>query len=247
MSVELLIVDNGSTDAPKNVSEASNFPRMQLRYLTEPRLGKGYAYNTALTKSNGDVLLFTDDDVRVPHNWIEGMCSPILAGEVDAVAGGVSIAPHLRRDWMNSEQRAWLASTDRVATEPSWRMVGANMAFSRRILTKIPRFDINLGPGALGFEDETLLSLQIIAAGFRTARRLDFEVEHHFDPDRLTRTSLLALADKMGRSAAYVERHWMHYHRSRPTLKWVKHVLELKVRQAWDSSISRKRRKYSRG
>jgi hypothetical protein len=44
-------------------------------------------------------------------------------------------------------------------------------------------------------------------------------------------------AAKMGRSQAYVEHHWIHYHRSLPRLKWIKHLLQLsvlRVLKGWD-------------
>ncbi len=48
-------------------------------------------------------------------------------------------------------------------------MVGANMVFHRRVLSKVPGFDTDLGagPGSLGFGEETLFSRQLTEAGFR--------------------------------------------------------------------------------
>jgi glycosyltransferase involved in cell wall biosynthesis len=231
--VELLVVDNGSTDRTPDVvaAAAGRLPGIGVRHLVEPVAGQSRARNLGVAESIGEVVLFTDDDVRPPGDWITAVTSPILSGECDAVAGGVRIADHLLRDWMTPRLRSWFASTDGLAREPNWRMVGANMAFSRRVLEKVPAFDVALGPGGLGFGDETLFSSQLVEAGYRTARALDVQVEHHFSPHRLSAASLRDAAIRMGRSQAYVEYHWVHYRRPAPRLRWMKHRAEYEMKR----------------
>jgi hypothetical protein len=89
-------------------------------------------------------------------------------------------------------------------------MVGANMAFHRHVLDRVPGFEVELGPGALGFYDETLFSLQLMAAGYNLVGAMETSVEHHFDLSRLTRKGMIDLARKMGRSHAFVFHHWEH-------------------------------------
>jgi len=50
-------------------------------------------------------LLFSDDAVRFPPDWIVPRIAPIVAGRADAVAGGVRLAPPLLRPWMGSTRR----------------------------------------------------------------------------------------------------------------------------------------------
>src|SRR5258708_4953396 len=69
LSCELIVVDNGSTDDTAAVVRSSAFPQIPVRYLHEPRPGKGHAYNTGLAEARGNILLFTDDDVRLPRQW----------------------------------------------------------------------------------------------------------------------------------------------------------------------------------
>src|SRR5258708_3514138 len=99
LSVELVVVDNGSTDHTKNVVAHCAIPDISVRYVLESRRGQCFARNRGISETTGEVIIFTDDDVRPAHNWIEGMCRPILTGLADAVAGGVHIAPHLQRPW----------------------------------------------------------------------------------------------------------------------------------------------------
>ena len=112
---------------------------------------------------------------------------------------------------MRRDHRDWLASTE---YSHQWdgppMMIGANMAFSRQVLTKVPAFDLELGPGGSGFWDETLFSFQLNEAGYRIHRAFDVVAEHHFDEARLRRASFLADAKKRGRGLAYIKHHWEH-------------------------------------
>jgi glycosyltransferase involved in cell wall biosynthesis len=161
--VELLVVDNGSTDHTEQVVQTADFPHMRVKYLCEPRIGKSHAYNTAISIAAGEILLCTDDDVRVPAHWIEGMCRPIFQSNADAVAGGVVFPPHIEALFENYPQknrRGWFASTHELDPQKPGRMVGANMAFHRRVIDKVPAFDVELGPGpeVLGNFEDTMFS-----------------------------------------------------------------------------------------
>jgi GT2 family glycosyltransferase len=206
---EVLVVDNASTDNTHAVVESGKATKMPVRYVFEPRRGKGHAYNTGMAEARGEVFIFTDDDVRPMPRWIEGMCRPILDGQADGVQGGVRIPLHLRRPWMKKLHLELLASTEFVEDEVSY-LVGANMAFSRKVLERVPGFDPELGPGALGFLDESLFSMQLKVAGYRLVFAPDAAVEHHFDAARLTSWSFRDRAYRDGQSRAYVAHHWEH-------------------------------------
>jgi glucosyl-dolichyl phosphate glucuronosyltransferase len=234
LKCELIVIDNASNDGTaelvKNYRLDNQAP---LVYLFEPRQGQCFARNAGLAAARGRFILFTDDDVRPPVDWVEGMCAPLLAGRAEAVAGGVRIAPHLLRPWMGWRQRAWLASTDSIDAHEPDRMVGANMAFSKEVLKQVPAFDTELGPGASGFYDETLFTFQLREAGFRVASALGVTVEHHFDESRLLRASFLDSARKMGRSRAYWSYHWEHRELPSPQRELALARLRLAKWRAW--------------
>jgi glycosyltransferase involved in cell wall biosynthesis len=206
-TAELLVVDNASTDSTADVIKQFRCPNIPVTYLYEPIPGKCRSLNRAVQASTGHILMFADDDVCAPENWIEGMCSPIVAGNADIVAGGVRLAPELVQPWFRPIDRDWLASTEGVDRENPSAM-GANMAISRRVFARVPMFDVDLGPGVTGAGEETLIVGQAKAAGFRVAQRFDVEVEHHFDVSRLTRKSYLTMADRYGQTRAYLLYHW---------------------------------------
>ena len=209
--VELLVIDNGSSDDTAEVVRSCAIPGVSVRFVLEKKPGLSNGRNRGLAEAKGDIILFTDDDVRPPANWIAGMCEPILSGKADAVAGGVRIAPGLLRPWMSPMHRSWLASSEWLESGKPQAMVGANMVFSRKVLEKVPGFDSELGAGALGSGEEGLFSAQLIEAGYRIADRTDLCMEHHFQPSRLKRSSWLDAAEKLGISHAYRGHHWEHW------------------------------------
>jgi glycosyltransferase involved in cell wall biosynthesis len=66
---ELLLIDNNSNDSTAAVARAFA-ARLPLRYLFEPTQGLSAARNRALRECGGEVLLFTDDDVRFDRDWL---------------------------------------------------------------------------------------------------------------------------------------------------------------------------------
>jgi glycosyltransferase involved in cell wall biosynthesis len=209
--LELLVVDNGSTDDTPSVLAEAAHSMPHLRALHEPVPGHSRSLNRALRQSVGQAILMTDDDVRVPETWLEEMASPLLSNEADAIAGGVRLAEHLVRPW---QQHPWvsglLATTDRLDPSAPEDMVGANMALHRRVLDVVTGFDEHLGPGALGLGADTLLAYRVRAAGFRLQGRFDTVVVHHPHTGRLQHDSLTAAAEAAGRFRGYAAYHWEH-------------------------------------
>ena len=206
-TVELVLVDNGSSDGTEELAKGAVLPNVSLRYVFEPRKGKGYAYNAGLAAASGAVFLFTDDDTRVPRNWVEAMCRPILEKRAAAVQGGVRIAAHLERPWLKGVLRTWVAEVMDPVHAPAG-LVGANMAVGREALGICGPFDVRLGPGAAGFFDDTVFGWALQAAGREILYLPSVAVEHHFDPDRLSLQAFMISAQRMARSRALVFRDW---------------------------------------
>ncbi|MEI8194431.1 MAG: glycosyltransferase [Phycisphaerae bacterium] len=226
MPTELLMVDNASTDHTPQVIAECEMRNLQLRPLHESRRGKSIAFNGALAKARGRIVLCTDDDVRVPANWIEGLCRPIFENKSDAVIGGVCLAPYLERPWLKGMKRSWLAATDEY-DDHATTLIGANMAIARPVLERLGGLDPELGPGALTAADDVLLSWQINEAGYRVTTALDVAVEHHLREDRLTRAAFLNRARLEGAQQAYLFHHWLHSRIRHSHLKLWKHQAQL--------------------
>jgi len=208
-SVEAILVDNGSSDGTADCVGDWQPKNMAVRYVREERGGKSYGLNNAVARANGDVLLFADDDVRFPQEWLQTMSAPIVAGRASAVQGAIRIAAHLMRPWMTDRIRENLAHIEPSPGETT-DLIGANMAISRAVFEKVPAFDVELGPGPASGGEDTLFGWQMGEAGFRIETAPNSVVEHHFDESRLTRRSLLLAAQKGAYSDAYMRHHWLH-------------------------------------
>jgi glycosyltransferase involved in cell wall biosynthesis len=211
LGVELLVVDNGSTDdTPAVVAGFSPQSGVRVRSIHVPQRGAARARNVALRAAAGRVIVFLDDDTWPGPCWLEPLCAPILDGAADAVAGGIRLAAHLERPWMTPRHRVWLASTEALDPRAPEEMVSANMALGRHVLAKVESFDVELGGGALGYGEDALFSRQLLRAGFRIVSAFDAVVEHHVDPVRLTRAGFGEAAELRGRTLAYLRHHWEH-------------------------------------
>ena len=226
LQCETLVIDNG---LPMPQSKRPKQPACPIcpSLFLQSKQGQSHARNTGIANARGEIIVFTDDDLRFPTDWIARMIEPIQSGQAQAVTGGVHIAPHLERSWMQELHRAWLAETINRNKYIGNSLVGANMAFLRKVLTRVPRFDIELGPGALGFADDSLFSRQLEEAGYTIADQRDVIVEHHFLRSRLTRNSFGDTAGKHGRSSAYMMYHWEHEKVAAPLLQWMRKRLQL--------------------
>lgn len=68
---EVIVVDNRSTDATRDLVGVlrRSFP-VPLRYLHEPQPGPAAARNAGLRSALADHVLFLDDDIRVPDEYL---------------------------------------------------------------------------------------------------------------------------------------------------------------------------------
>ena len=229
-TVELLVVDNGSTDHTQAIINEARLDNMKLRQISEPRAGLSHARNTGMSVARGGIILFTDDDVRPAPDWLEKMVAPLMAGTCDAVVGTVREAGHLQRSWMEPFHKVWVAiPAGNGDTEPE--LVGASMGFRRSVLERVPAFDPELGPGSLGFGDDTLFSWQLREAGHRLRRVPDALIMHHFEPSRLLHSQWLADARKRGHTSAYLLHHWQHGAVKNPLLRASYFAAKLRLRR----------------
>jgi glycosyltransferase involved in cell wall biosynthesis len=203
--VELIVVDNNSTDDTPSIVKQAKLP-FPVRYVFEGRTGTSNARNAGLAAARHNILLWTDDDILVPRDWIGPMTTPIAAGTTDIVAGGVRLAPHLQRPWMKPWQASLFASTARLQEGPLMDAVGANMAFGRHVLAAVNEFD----PEATYCEESHFIE-RLYRLGYRITPAFDAEVEHHFDPSRLTHASFVTAMQRLGRAQAYLHYHWRHH------------------------------------
>ncbi len=93
--LEVVVVDDGSTDATPAILRGIDDPRVKV-VRHERNRGKGAAVRTGLQHATGDVILIQDADLEYsPHDY-PNLLAPILEGKADVVYGSrfVGHAPH---------------------------------------------------------------------------------------------------------------------------------------------------------
>ena len=88
---ELIVVDNNSTDETGDVvRQAQSWFPVPLRYIFEGNQGRCAALNAGIIESTGEILVTTDDDVRVDEDWLDRAAEGLLGcGRGDRSTGRV--------------------------------------------------------------------------------------------------------------------------------------------------------------
>lgn len=230
METELLVVDNASTDATAQVVRNARIKNIPVKYLFEPRKGKSNALNAALARARGELLVFTDDDVRPESLWLESITRPLMDRACDAAVGRITLAPELHRAWMTPQYWGGISICDNPTDVPL-QLVGANMCLHRGVFQRVPSFDPRLGPGALGLAEDTLFGWQLVEAGFRIHYIPQAAVLHYADASRLRRRHCISERVKYGASLGYVLHHWRHGTMKSPRFRYYLISAKLKARR----------------
>lgn len=178
--LELVVIDQSDDDATERA--LAQVPgSAKLRYIKTSTRGLSKARNLATQQTRGAIIAFTDDDCKVPPDWVrslrkvfeENPATGLLFGRVTipemarGIAHAASFEPHQR----HIEQRL-----------PDVRLawgIGANMSVRRSLLERVGPFDDLLGAGApFRAGEEVDFSIRALAAGERITNASEVTLLH---------------------------------------------------------------------
>ncbi|MET0286636.1 MAG: glycosyltransferase [Polyangiales bacterium] len=90
-NVEVLVVDDGSTDDTAEVTQRYADKDARVRLLTKPNGGKAHAANHGLQHATADYVIAVDADTLVTPGSIERLVAHFVDPEVTAVCGNVEV------------------------------------------------------------------------------------------------------------------------------------------------------------
>ena len=197
--LEVVVADNNSSDDTRARVEtaAAREGAPIIRYLHVVEPGKSFAVNAALAQASGDLLVFTDDDVRPEPDWIERLAAAFERTGADFVAG--RILPRWESEpprWLSPSLYGVLAVPENgTASRPidsshsAIIPIGANMAVRRHVVDRIGGLRTDLGKldGTLRTGEDHEFFLRMLQAGFRGAYEPSAVVRHWVPSARLTR------------------------------------------------------------
>jgi glycosyltransferase involved in cell wall biosynthesis len=195
----ICVVDNGSSDHTQDIVKkvAARFPTHQLFALFEPLPGVCRAHNRGIAATESDYLVFPDDDVRVPPNWLESFLIHFeTKDEKLAIIGGeiVPIWKGKKPDWITEGMLVFLSATTNLGHLPRYvgfeeYFIECNCCYRRKDLAEIGNF-----PEYLGRSGNSLLCGQnVVESGIKQRGGLalydpNIIVRHIIHADRLTPT-----------------------------------------------------------
>lgn len=172
--VETIVVDDGSRDDTAAI--AATFAG--VRVISIPNGGLSAARNVGLAHATGEIVAYTDADVRVDEDWLTYLVQPMLHSAV-AGSGGPNVVP-ADDPWVaQCVARAPGGPThvlldDRIAEH----VPGCNMAFRREALTAIDGFN----PVYLRAGDDVDVCWRLQAKGLTIGFAPSALVWHHHRP-----------------------------------------------------------------
>jgi len=205
--LEIIVVDNAPEDEGichlvNSLAELDH----RIRYVPEPTRGLSRARNCGLRHASGDLIAYTDDDVRVDQDWIMGLLRGFgRRPDVACVTGLVASASLERPAEKYFDARVWWSSSceprvydaTRGPTDPRLHPyaagqfgTGANFAFRASTLRAIGGFDESLGAGSrTGGGEDLDVFVRVIRSGYALAYEPAALVwhEHRVDEDDLRR------------------------------------------------------------
>lgn len=190
-SIEVVVVDNGSTDDTRAVAESFTSNNLTIRYIYEGQRGLGHARNAGLHASTGRYLAYLDDDAVPSQGWCAAICETFeqlnTEGNAIVAALGGPIAPVFetkRPEWLTEELGALytiLNLGESVKAFPQGaHPFGANCAFRRDVLLRHPwNENINMC-------DEVELFSRLGKESYRWLYVPEMRVDHFLPASRLT-------------------------------------------------------------
>lgn len=144
---ELVIVDNGSTDATAAIiAEFSGTAAFSVVAAYEPDAGSYRARNVGWTAAKGEFIAFTDDDCYVGENHVDRVAALFAAPEIGYGGGRLTLFDPA--DYPITIQLQDVPALIQPRSYiPAGFLHGANMAFRRDVLVEIGGFDPGLISG----------------------------------------------------------------------------------------------------
>ena len=194
---EVVVVDNNSPDDTRGVVEtaAAGYPA-PLRYAFEKEQGRSAALNHGFRVARGEIIVTTDDDVRVAPDWLNTIERGLETLQCDYVGGRV-------RPMWESEPPPWIPRTNGrlwavialldYGPEPivfgNRVPLGVNMAMRRSAIERAGGFDTRIGrkAGTLLGQEVREWCLRAHAAGLVGCYVPDIVVEHLIPTERLNK------------------------------------------------------------
>lgn len=188
--LEVLIVDNNSSDDTPAVARRFTERYANFRYVKELAQGLSHARNRGVREAHAPFVAYIDDDARALPGWGEAILACFARHpEADAVGGpyeAFSTAPIPA--WFPKEYGTKnIEGGEHVLKDGEW-LSGTNMIFRKSCLGKIGGFDTGIGMRGdrVSYGEETNLLLRMKQQGSVIYYDPSIVVQHAILPFKLS-------------------------------------------------------------
>ena len=158
LDIELLCVDDGSTDGSRQILTELQNQRPEVRVFLQPRnMGKGAALRRGIQEASGDYLIIQDADLEYDPNDYPRLLGPLESGQADVVYGSrfVGAGPHRVLYFWHSVGNRFLTLFSNMITNLNMTdMETCYKAFRREVIQSIP-----IEEDRFGFEPEITVKI----------------------------------------------------------------------------------------
>jgi glucosyl-dolichyl phosphate glucuronosyltransferase len=193
---EVLVVDNNSRDNTREtVTGLLSRHHGRLRYFFEPRQGKSFALNLALSECRTDICAIGDDDLVLPPGYVANVWRLFNDNSHISLVGG-KVLPQWRvppPEWLTASYWSALALCDfgeePIETSISRPICLMAAAFRRQDLLASGEYaeDLAVKDKQIGGVEDAEIYLRMYRAGRRGLYHPALHLYHKVEPDRLTR------------------------------------------------------------
>jgi glycosyltransferase involved in cell wall biosynthesis len=153
MDIELLCIDDGSTDGSLEILHELQLKHPQIRALVQPHnMGKGAALRRGIQDATGDFVVIQDADLEYDPTEYPQLLEPLIQGRADVVFGSrfLGNGPHRVLYFWHSVGNSILTLLSNCLTNINLSdMETCYKAFRRDVIQSIP-----LEENRFGFEPE---------------------------------------------------------------------------------------------
>lgn len=205
-AIELVVVDNGSTDGTAAAVAAwAAASALPVRLVTEGRAGVSRARNAAVRAARGRLLAFTDDDCRLHRDHARDLLARAAADRGPVLRGG-------RVEVGGDGALEFTTKTDddvqhyHPGIHPGGFLHGCNMTLPREAALRLGGFDERFGPGAeFRAAEDTDYVWRAWRAGMTVEYVPDMTVFHHHGRSTVEDIATLSRLYQEGNGALYAK------------------------------------------
>lgn len=161
---EVIIINNNSTDNTQEITESFSKNQPNFRVVIEPKQGLSHARNRGCFEAIGEYVAYSDDDCKVPKEWL-AIATSIIDEQAPDIFGGPYYALYNspKPEWFKDEYGSHVIGSEEKSLSPGEFLSGGNFFIKRILLRNLDGFNVKLGMtgNTAGYGEETELQIRL--------------------------------------------------------------------------------------